>query len=106
MYQSPRMAEILRVPMPEYAEGSGAGDEWLIAARSNHAALGYRIDLEMPMPFWSRDKNSPIVWMGSQRRAYAGKELNRARTVFGGVTRTASGGLSEVCIIPRFSRRI
>ena len=44
------------------------------------------------MPFRSRDEKSPIVWMCSQRRAYARKELNRARTVSGGVTRTASGG--------------
>ena len=30
--------------------------------------------------------------MGSQRRAYAGKESNRARMVFRGGLRTASGG--------------
>ena len=45
------MAEMLRVPKPNSVDGSGGGGRvWLIAAQSNHPALGNRMIVEIPIP--------------------------------------------------------
>ena len=71
------------------SRGVGEEDEWLVAAWSNHAALKDVWIWRYLCLFRTRDESPPIVRMHSQRRAYAGKELNRARTVSGGVPHLA-----------------
>ena len=90
--------------MAEPVEGSGAGDEWLIAAQSNHAALGYRMDLEIPMPLSEqrREISDSMDVLPKARLRREGIEPCTCR--FWKSNPYSIRGLPEVCIIPRYSR--